>query len=171
MPIPEYFAKIEACFAEMPTQQKMQGMKRLGKKWQRRYARLVNAFGWSHGHTGRLAKATTRLREEHAEDDGEAVAGELLVAADAEEGYGEGASLASSGEEPMEEELDPADPIDPLIERFLRVWQQSRNAKLVCGRRNNGGQTKGFKTLGELYLWVWSTEGVGWREEFMLKNA
>lgn len=174
VPLMDYFVYIGERFDKMPTSEEMRGYYNEGipKAWQRRYSKLVNAFGWNSGFTSKFASRVRHVRR-HNEDEGD---GEEELEEEGEELAGSDAEAPDIGDDrDAEAGADPDQPggagvWDQAMPQLLRVWNQSKNPKLLCARGRDGGQSRAFYTREELWAWIWEKDGPSWRQRYRLTS-
>ena len=165
IPMEEYFAKIDERLAHMPSTPTLQalGSKRIPEKWQKKYCKLVNAFGWNSGYSSKFAPKITH----HADQE----QGEMDLADDQEVGVaavdGQQAAMDLANEDGAAA-ADQPEGMDPALPQLLRVINHSKGKGRKCTHYRNGGQTKAFDTEEELFEWAWQEHGPAWRSVFRL---
>ena len=179
VPLAAYFENIDKRMDKMPTKEQMRNWKfdKVPDSAKKKYARLVNAFGWNAGPMSRwvtqcvvedpapLPATMQPAAEAGVEDTGEAgeAQGEEGAAAAAAADDAEGDPYPTEAAEVM---------VDDTMERDLFITQHPRakTVKFCACRRMGGGWTKAFDEVSELLEYVTAVYGDHWRAELKLKN-
>ena len=181
VPLEDYFANIEARLGRAPTTQQMRHWTgdKVPQLELRRYARMVNAFGWSAGPMTRYTVRTVAEGEPEPADadapmDAEPYQGAEMPAAAAEQDD-EDEPAAAAAAESENDEPSPLPPAEVMVDAtmahglFVTTHPRSKTG-LLCACKRNGGWTKAFPTAPELYVWVMQQYGAAWRRELKLKQ-